>query len=43
MQQVKFKTKDTEIKRITLCLGNISTEFSVTNMVKTGLFGDVYI
>ena len=41
VQQVKFKTKDTEIRRTSLWLGNVSTEFSVTNTVKTGLFEDV--
>ena len=40
--QVKFKIKDSEIKRIPLCLGNVGTQFCVTNMVKTGLFGNVH-
>ena len=35
-------TKDREITRTSLCLGNISTEFSTTNMQRIGLFGDFY-
>ena len=38
----KFKTKDSEIITATICLGNISREFSVDNMKKTGLNGYVY-
>ena len=39
---VKFKAKDSEIKAYSLCLGNISKDFSVDNMKKTGLNGYVY-
>ena len=42
VQQVKFKTKDSEIKQTLLCLGNISTEFSLSNIVKRGLLGSIY-
>ena len=42
IQQVKFKTKNSEISRNLSCLGNISTEFSISNMQKTGLYGNVY-
>ena len=42
VQQYKFKTKDSEIKRTPLCLGNVSADFSTKNMVKTGLHGNVY-
>ena len=35
----KFKAKDTEIVASPLCLGNISKDFSVDNMKKTGLNG----
>ena len=42
VQQLKFKTKNSEIARNLLCLGNISTEFSTTKATKTGLFGNVY-
>ena len=38
---IKFKAKDSEIIA-TPCLGNISKDFSVDNMGKTGLYGHVY-
>ena len=38
----KFKAKDTEIVASPLCLGNISKDFSVDNMKKTGLNGYVF-
>ena len=38
----QFKAKDSEIKRYSLCLGNISKDFSVNNMKKTGLNRYVY-
>ena len=38
----KFKAKDSEIKPISLCLGNISQDVSVDNMKKSGLNGYVY-
>ena len=38
----KFKAKDFEILAIPLCLGNISKNFSVDNMKKTGLNGYIY-
>ena len=41
-QQVKFKAKNSEISRNLLFLGNFSTEFSISNMQKTGLYGSVY-
>ena len=42
VQQLKFKTKNSEIARNLLCLRNISTDFSITNAIKTGLYGNVY-
>ena len=39
---IKFKAKDSEIVTNPLCLGNISKDFSVDNMKKTGLNGYVY-
>ena len=39
---IKFKAKDSEIKAYLLCLGNISNDWSVDNMKKTGLKGYVY-
>ena len=38
----KFKAKDSEIVPYPLYLGNISKDFSVDNMKKTGLYGEVY-
>ena len=38
----KFKAKDSEIVTSTLCLGNISKDWSTDNMKKTGLTGYVY-
>ena len=39
---IKFKAKDSELSSTLLCLGNISNDFSVSNMKKTGLYGTVY-
>ena len=39
---IKFKTKDSGIVAIPLCLGNISNDFSESNMKKTGLYGSIY-
>ena len=38
----KFKAKDSEIVTSPLCLGNISKDWSVDNMNKTGFTGYVY-
>ena len=38
----KFKAKDSEIAAHPLCLGNISKDWSVDNIKKTGLKGYVY-
>ena len=38
----KFKARDFEINAIPLYLGNISKDFSVDNMKKTGFYGYVY-
>ena len=35
----QFKTKDFDIKKYTLFLGNISRDFSINNVKKTGLNG----
>ena len=42
VEQLKFKTKASEIQRNPLCLGNISTDFSATNATETGLYDNVY-
>ena len=39
---IKFKAKDSELTSTLLCLGNVSYDFSVANMKKTGLYGNVY-
>ena len=39
---IKFKAKDSEIVVDPICLGNISKDFSESNMKKTGLYGSVY-
>ena len=39
---IKFKTKDSEIKSTPFCLGNVSKNFSVGYMKKTGLNGYIY-
>ena len=39
---IKFKAKDCEIVASPLCLGNISKDWSIDNMKKTGLTGYVY-
>ena len=38
----KFKAKDSEIVASLLCLGNISKDWLIDNMKKTGLSGYVY-
>ena len=38
----KFKAKDSDIIATPLCLGNISKDFLVDNIKKTGLNGYVY-
>ena len=39
---IKFKAKDSEIIASPLCLGNISKDWSIDNMKKTGFTGYVY-
>ena len=41
-ESIKFKAKDSEITAYPLCLENISKDWSVNNMEKTGLKGYVY-
>ena len=38
----KFKAKDSEIVASPLCLGNISNDWSVDNMKRTGFTGYIY-
>ena len=37
----QFKAKDWEIKDYALCLGNVSKDFTINNMTRTGLKGTV--
>ena len=39
---IKFNAKDSEIVATPFCLGNISKEFPVDNMKKTGFYEYVY-
>ena len=39
---IKFKAKDSEILAHSLCLGNISKDWSQDNMKKTGFNGYIY-
>ena len=39
----QFKAKDSEIKPYKLCLGNISKDFTIDNMKRTGLKGVVKV
>ena len=41
-EMIKFKAKDAEIVANRIFLGNISKDFSDSNMKKTGLYGFVY-
>ena len=42
MKIYQFKAKDSEIEKYPLSLGNISKDFSVDRMKKTGLNGCAY-
>ena len=39
---IKFRSKKFEIVLNVLCLGNVSKDFSASNMKITGLYGTVY-
>ena len=41
-EMYKFKAKDSKVAASLLCLGNISKDWSVDNMKKTGFNGYVY-
>ena len=41
-QELKFKPSINYLGRILLCAGNISSDCSLTNGTKTGLYGNVY-
>ena len=39
----QFKAKDSDIKDCSLCLGNISMDFTLNNTIKAGLKGTVKV
>ena len=41
VEQLKFKTKNSDIKRVPLSLGSTFTDFSTTNAQKTELYRNV--
>ena len=41
-QELKFKTKDNQILKEKLCLGNLCSNWISANSTKTGLYGNVY-
>ena len=41
-QELKFKSSVNYLDRNLLCVGNISSDWSLTNGTKTGLYGNVY-
>ena len=41
-QELKFKSKDDQIVKEILCLGNISDDWTAANAQKTGLWGEIY-
>ena len=42
VQELKFKSAINYRDRNLLCLGNISSDWSLTNSTKTGLYGNIY-
>ena len=41
-QELKFKTKNYQILKEKLCLGNLSNNWTTNNSIKTGLYGRIY-
>ena len=41
-QELKFKTKNSEIQKKLLCLGNLSSDLSSTESTKTSWYGNIY-
>ena len=41
-QELKFKAKNDQILKEKLCVGNLSSGWTVVNSAKTGLYGNVY-
>ena len=41
-QELKFKAKNDQILKEKLCVGNLSSDWTVVNSTKTGFYGNVY-
>ena len=41
-QELNFKAKNDQILKEKLCVGNLSSDWTVANSAKTGLYGNVY-
>ena len=41
-QELKSKSSVNYLDKNLLCVGNISSDWSLTNSIKTGLYGNVY-
>ena len=41
-QELKFKAKDYQFLRETLCIGNLSDDWRISESEKTGLYGNIY-
>ena len=41
-QELKFKAKDYQFLRETLCIGNLSDDWTTSESEKTGLYGNIY-
>ena len=42
IQELKFKCKTTHLVKEKLCLGNLSTQWTISESQKTGLYGNIY-
>ena len=42
IQELTFEAKNDQIQKNKLCVGNLSSDWTVTNSEKTGLYGKVY-
>ena len=41
-QELKFKAKGSQFLRETLCIGNLSDDWTTSESEKTGLYGNIY-
>ena len=41
-QELKFKAENDQILKEKLCVGNVSSDWTVVNSTKPGLYGNVY-